>query len=56
MRILHILNDGLRDDAGQIMAAHMKQHEIEVIDLSAGDVSYPDLVDKIEDHDQVISW
>lgn len=56
MRILHILNDGPRDDASQIIAIHMKQHELEVIDLSAGSVSYADLVDKIEEHDQVICW
>ncbi len=56
VRILHILNDGPRDDAGQIMAAHMKQHEVAVIDLSAGSISYAELVDKIEHHDQVICW
>ena len=56
MRILHILNDGPRDDADRIMAAQSKDHEVEVIDLSAGVVSYAELVDTIEDHDQVICW
>ncbi len=56
MRILHILKDGPRDEADQIITAHMKRHEVEVIDLSVGAVSYPELVDKIEHHDQVICW
>jgi hypothetical protein len=56
VRILHILKDGPRDDAAQFMTAHAKRHEVEVIDLSAESVSYAELVDKIEDHDQVICW
>ncbi len=56
MRILHILNDGPREDARQIIAAHATQHEVEVVDMSADNISYAELVDKIEDHDQVICW
>jgi hypothetical protein len=56
VKILHILKDGPRDDAGQIIAAQKQQHKVEVIDLSAGVVSYAELVDKIEEHDRVVCW
>jgi len=56
MKILHILTDGPRNDAAQIIATHVKQHEVEVVDLSMDNFSYTDLVDKIEQNDRVISW
>lgn len=56
MKVLHILNDGVDDDAKEIIAHHVKSNEVEVIDLSDLRISYDELVDRIEQCDKVISW
>ncbi|UCH17775.1 MAG: hypothetical protein JSW36_01650 [Burkholderiales bacterium] len=56
MKILHILVDGPSADAEPIINEQRKEHELEVVDLSAGSVSYDALVDKIAQCDQVVTW
>ena len=56
MKVLHILNDGPDDDAKNIIAHHSENHDVEVIDLTNIDISYDELVDRIEQCDKVISW
>jgi len=56
MKILNILVNGQNDDAELIINEHKTEHDVEVIDLSKGEVSYDELVDKIEQCDKVISW
>lgn len=56
MKILHILVDGPSADAEPIINEQRKEHEHEVVDLSAGSVSYDALVDKIAQCDQVVTW
>ncbi len=58
MKILHILNDGPSETAERIIDAQSNRdgHDIEVVDLSSGEVSYPALVSKIEGCDHVVSW
>lgn len=56
MKVLHILNDGPDDDAKIIITHHSENNEVEVIDLTNFDMSYDELVDRIEQCDKVISW
>jgi hypothetical protein len=56
MKILYILNDGPKALADKMMEAQSKENELEVIDLSKGDVSYEAVIDSIFDSDKVISW
>ena len=56
MKIIHILIDGPDADVEVLIAEYDKEQETEVIDLSQGEVSYDELVDKIEQSDKVISW
>lgn len=56
MKILHLLSDGPDSLAGRIIAAQERAHEVSVIDLSLGTVSYEGLVDEIAACDLVISW
>ena len=55
MKVMHILVDGPDNDAQSIID-NEQDEDIEVIDLSRGDISYDELVDKIEQCDKVISW
>lgn len=56
MKLLHILSDGPEDLAGRIAEAQSGEHEVEVIDLSQGNVSYDDVVDAIFSCDKVVLW
>jgi hypothetical protein len=56
MKVLYILNDGPEALASRIMEAQSKENELEVIDLSKGDVSYETVIDSIFDCDKVMSW
>lgn len=56
MKILHILSDGVDENAKTIIDAQKKEHEIEIVDLTQKVISYDELVDKIEQCDKVISW
>ena len=56
MKILHILNDGPKSDAREIIEEQGVHHEVEVIDLSVQPVSYSELVEKIAASDKVVSW
>ena len=54
MKVLHILNDG--SDAKNIIEHHSENNDLEVINLKDIDISYDELVDRIEQCDKVISW
>ena len=56
MKILHILNEGSSASAAAIIRVHAMEHEVRIVDLSVGDISYDDLVDDIFSYDRVISW
>lgn len=56
MKILHILVDGRTAAAEQIVDAQSAEHEVEIVDLTQGEVSYDRLVDTIFACDKVISW
>ena len=56
MKILHLLRDGPEATASRIIAVHANEHQVKVIDLSAREISYEDLVDQIFAHDKVICW
>ena len=56
IHILHILNDGPTELSSQMIDAHSRECQIEVVDLKKKDISYEDLVDKIFSCDRVISW
>lgn len=56
MKILHILNDGPTSLSDQIIGVELKEHEVRVIDLSKGGVSYDDIVEAIFSNDKVVSW
>ena len=55
-KILHILNDGPNAAAERIIAAQAKDNMVEVVDLTAGKLSYDMLVDRILACDRVVSW
>ncbi len=56
MKVLHILNDGPDEDAQNIIAHHSENKDVEVIDLTDINISYDELVDRIEQCDNIISW
>lgn len=56
MKVLHILNDGPDEDAKNIIKHHSENYEVEIIDLTEIDISYDEVVDRIEKCDNVISW
>jgi hypothetical protein len=56
MKVLYILNDGPKPLADRMMEAQSREHELKVIYLSKGDVSYETVIDSIFDCDKVISW
>ena len=56
MKIIHILIEGPDSDAEVLIAEYDKDQDTEVVDLSLGEISYDELVDKIEQCDKVISW
>jgi len=56
MKILHILNDGTKQLASIVIEAHSKSHQVKVIDLSQGAVSYDAIIKEIFACDKVISW
>jgi regulator of RNase E activity RraB len=56
MKVLHILNDGPDEDAKNIIAHHSENNDVEVVDLTDIDINYDELVDRIEQCDNVISW
>ena len=56
MKVLHILNDGPDETAASIIAQHTEINDVEVIDLTDMDISYDELVDRIEQCERVISW
>ncbi len=56
MKILCLLRDGEREDAGRWADALAAENEVEVIDLSAPGVAYGDLVERIFAADRVITW
>ncbi len=56
MNILHLLVDGPREEAAQMIDVQSRLHDVEVVDLTGNDVAYAELVDKIDSHDRVISW
>ncbi len=55
-RILHILNDGPDRLSSEIIGLIDDEVTSQVIDLSADDNSYDEIIDRIADCDKVISW
>lgn len=56
MKILHLFIDGPGGAHKDIIAAHSAEHDVDVLDLSEGSVSYETLVEAIFSHDKVVSW
>ena len=56
MKILFLLNDGPDASSGQWIEALSQNQQLEVVDLTAKDVAYDTIVDKIFASDRVISW
>ena len=56
MKVLHILSDGSDETAASIIAQHTEVNDVEIIDLMQMDISYAQLVDRIEQCERVISW
>jgi hypothetical protein len=56
MKTLHILGDGPNKLADEVISVHAKEHEVKVVDLSKGAISYDTLVDDIFAYDKVFSW
>ena len=56
LSILHLLNDGGDELSVRIIETHARDHQVRVVNLRAGDVSYEQLVDEIFAHDKVFSW
>lgn len=56
MKILHLFIDGPGGAHQDIIAAHSAEHDVDVLDLAEGGVSYEALAEAIFSHDKVISW
>lgn len=56
MKILTILNDESEQEPKQLVENMQEQHQVEVVKLDDKQLSYDDLVDKIEQCDKVMSW
>ena len=56
LKILHLLNDGGDELSARIIETHARMHQVRVVSLRAGDISYEQLVDEIFAHDKVVSW
>jgi len=56
MKVLHILNDGPDVDVEIIIEHQSENNDVEVIDLTEMNISYDEIVDRIEQCDKVISW
>ena len=56
MNILYIFNDGPDEEATKLIQEQKKDNEVETIDLTNKELSYDELVDKIERCDKVSSW
>jgi hypothetical protein len=56
VKILHILNDGPTKLSDEIIRVQSAGHDVKVIDLSKGDMSYEDIIDEIFSRERVVSW
>lgn len=56
MKILYLLNDGVKASSREWTEALAGDHQVEVIDLRKKEIPYDALVDKIFASDRVISW
>lgn len=56
MKILYIFKNGPDEKATKIIEEQKKDNELETLDLNNKEISYEELVDKIEQCDKVISW
>jgi len=56
LKVLHILNDGRAPLSSEIIGNIPDDAASEIVDLSAGEISYGELIDKIFACDKVISW
>jgi hypothetical protein len=56
VKILHILNDGPTKLSDEIIRVQFAGHDVKVIDLSKGDMSYEDIIDEIFSRERVVSW
>ncbi len=56
MKILHILKSAPDASTKKIIEVHSKSHEVKIIDLAKGGVSYDKLVADVFAHDKVFCW
>ena len=56
MKVLYLIQSSLDETAKAIIAVQRKGHDVKVIDLSKGDISYDAIIEEIFDRDRVISW
>ena len=57
MKILTIFNDGQSVQKPDELIEDLKrEHQVEIVSLADKDLSYDDIIDKIEKCDKVISW
>ncbi|MDH3229428.1 MAG: hypothetical protein OEN55_06520 [Alphaproteobacteria bacterium] len=56
MKLLHIMTDGPAELPERIIEAQSADNEVEIVDLSHGDISYDAVIDAIFSCDRVISW
>lgn len=56
MKVLHIIKSEPDEVVSKIIDVQKVVHDVKVIDISKGDVSYESLVEEIFNSDRVISW
>jgi len=56
VKVLYILTDGPNPLPTWLIEMQSEDNDVEIIDLSEGNVSYEELVEKLFDADKVISW
>lgn len=56
MRIVHIFSDEPLTEAIRLIELQSKDHHVEIIDMSKGDIRYDEVIDTIFSCDEVISW
>lgn len=56
MKILTIVNDQQDQQFSQLINELGTQHQVELVSLAEQQISYDELVEKIDQCDKVISW
>jgi len=56
MKVLHILKAGPEGAIEQIIEAHKRSHQVQVIRLDGEGVDYGEIIQAIEQADRVMAW